>query len=36
MAILWARFCNSPIHEFLRSLPGLRPAIRALKRLAGR
>lgn len=35
-AIFWEWFCNSRIHNFLRSLPGLRPAIRTLKRLAGR
>lgn len=35
-AIFRARFYGTDLHKSLRSLPGLRPAIRALKRLAGR
>jgi hypothetical protein len=32
LAILWEHFLDSPLHNALRKIPGLRPAIRLLKK----
>jgi len=31
--IVWAAFLDSPLHNVLRKFPGLRPAVRGLKRM---